>query len=348
MLRVIRVEHVLLFVFLMGFLLAGIVFADEKKAAKVEVESVLKGGQFNILNPASPDISGIIKFEERFNDSLPPEGWQTVDADSSGLTWGYFYGANFYNGDSIRPQVGYAFWANEFRNANGFLIADWLLTPQLPTLEAGDSLYLYVTAIGPTYADTLTIWASVTDDSIPSFTSFIGTVVDPGPIGEWHLYTFDITLGGSLAGQDVFVGFKHDHRNGGPGGNGSNWVSLDHVILANGGLPPVGIANNHAEQPDGFILRQNYPNPFNPSTNLGFRIPRQNWGGMDLEFVSLDIFDVTGKKIATLVQKELPPGEYMVQWDGRDNTGQQAASGIYLYRLQVGNRVQTKKMVLLK
>jgi len=166
-------------------------------------------------------------------------------------------------------------------------------------------------------------------------------VVDPGPIGEWHLYTFDVTLGGALVGQDVFVGFKHDHQNGGPSGNGSNWVSLDHVILANGGLPPVGIANNDAGQPEGFVLKQNYPNPFNPSTNLGFRI----W---DFGFVSLEVFDVTGKKIATLVHKELPPGEYVVQWDGRDNSGNPVADGIYLYRLQAGNRVQTKKMVLLK
>jgi len=176
-------------------------------------------------------------------------------------------------------------------------------------------------------------------------------IVDPGPIGEWNLYAFDITLGGSLAGQDVFVGFKHDHQNGGPSGNGSNWVSLDHVILANGGLPPVGIANNDADKPDGFVLKQNYPNPFNPSTNLGFRIPQ--WGRSDFPkgasgFVSLEVFDVTGRKIATLVHKELAPGEYVVQWDGRDNSGHQVAGGIYLYRLQVGNQVQTKKMLLLK
>lgn len=346
MLRFIKGELFWLFVFLAGILLRGIAFADEKKAAKVEVESLLKNGRLDILSPTAPDISGIIKFEERFNDSLPPDGWQTVDADSSGLTWGYFYGVNFYNGDSIRPQAGYAFWGNEFRNANGDSIADWLLTPQLPTLEAGDSLYVYVTAISLTYADTLTIWASVTDDSIPSFTSRIGMVVDPGPVGEWHLYAFDITLGDSLAGQDVYVGFKHDHKDGGPSGNGSNWVSLDHVILANGGLPPVGIANNNANQPDGFVLKQNYPNPFNPSTNLGFRIADFPKGARG--FVSLEVFDVTGKKIATLVHKELSPGEYVVQWDGRDSNGHQVASGIYLYRLQAGSRMQTKKMLLLK
>lgn len=341
MLRFIKNERVLLFVFLMGFLLGGTIFGDEKKAAKVEVEKILQGGQIDILNPTAPDISGIIKFEERFNDSLPPEGWQTVDADSSGQSWGYFYGVNFYNGDSIRPQAGYAFWANEFRNANDTLIADWLLTPKLPTLEAGDSLYVYVNAVSLTYADTLTIWASDTDSSISSFTSFIGMIVDPGPVGEWHLYTFDITLGGALAGQDVFVGFKHDHQDGGSSGNGSNWVSLDHVILANGGLPPVGIANNDAGQPDGFVLKQNYPNPFNPSTAISFQLSA-------ISEVELSVYNLLGQRVKTLVNKEMLPGEYVVQWDGRDNNGRQAASGVYLYRLQAGNQVQTKKMVLLK
>lgn len=341
MLRFIKLEFILLIVFLAGILSGGIVFADEKKAAKVEVESILKGGQFNILSPTAPDVSGIIKFEERFNDSLPPDGWQTIDADSSGLSWGYFSGVNFYNGDSIRPQAGYAFWANEFRNANDTLIADWLLTPKLPTLEAGDSLYFYVTAIGLTYADTLTIWASGTDSSTSSFTSFIGMVVDPGPIGEWHLYTFDVTLGGTLVGEDVFVGFKHDHQDGGSSGNGSNWVSLDHVILVNGGLPPVGIANNDAGQPEGFVLKQNYPNPFNPSTAISYQLSA-------ISEVELSVYSLLGQKVKTLVNKELPPGEYEVQWDGRDSNGHQAASGIYLYRLQSGDQVQTKKMVLLK
>jgi hypothetical protein len=97
--------------------------------------------------------------------------------------------------------------------------------------------------------------------------------------------------------------------------------------------------------PDGFLLKQNYPNPFNPSTNLEFRI----W---DFGFVKLEIFDITGQKTATLISKELHPGEYAIQWDGRDDNGQAVAGGMYFYRLQVtGGKTsfqQTRKMLLLK
>jgi hypothetical protein len=106
--------------------------------------------------------------------------------------------------------------------------------------------------------------------------------------------------------------------------------------------PLVGI--NDPPAPDvveSFQLFQNYPNPFNPSTNLGFGIS-------DLGFVKLEIFDITGRKMATLVNKELPPGEYEVQWDGRDDAGREVGSGVYIYRLKVGNFSRIRKMILIR
>ena len=88
--------------------------------------------------------------------------------------------------------------------------------------------------------------------------------------------------------------------------------------------------------PKDYNLLQNYPNPFNPSTNFEFRIAESG-------FVSLKVFDMTGREVATIVSKELKAGEYIKQW----NAGH-LASGVYFYRLQAGSFSQTRKLLLLK
>ena len=88
--------------------------------------------------------------------------------------------------------------------------------------------------------------------------------------------------------------------------------------------------------PEGYSLSQNYPNPFNPTTNFGFRIA-------DFGLVTLKVYDLLGREVATIVNKELNTGNYKYQW----NAGN-LASGIYLYRIQSGNYSLTKKMILLK
>ncbi len=94
--------------------------------------------------------------------------------------------------------------------------------------------------------------------------------------------------------------------------------------------------------PQSTILFQNYPNPFNPSTNIGFRIS-------DFGFVSLAVYNLLGEQITTLVNENLTPGNYEVQWNGTNDAGQPVASGLYFYQLRVGNSVvQTRKMILIR
>ena len=85
-----------------------------------------------------------------------------------------------------------------------------------------------------------------------------------------------------------------------------------------------------------FTLLQNYPNPFNPSTIIKYQIP-------ELSFVTLKIYDVLGNEITNLVNEEEPIGSYEIEFDATT-----LPSGIYFYKLQAGNFVETKKMVLLK
>jgi hypothetical protein len=88
--------------------------------------------------------------------------------------------------------------------------------------------------------------------------------------------------------------------------------------------------------PASFALHQNYPNPFNPSTKIKYQIPQTSQ-------VQIKVFDVLGNEIETLVNEEEPAGNYEVTWDAANHT-----SGIYFYKLQSGNFVETKKMVLTK
>jgi hypothetical protein len=94
--------------------------------------------------------------------------------------------------------------------------------------------------------------------------------------------------------------------------------------------------------PSAFALLQNYPNPFNPSTTIGFSVSQ---GGP----VMLEISDLTGRHVRTLLSGQVAAGHHSVQWDGRDERGSAAASGVYFYRLRVGtNSVASKKMLLMK
>jgi endoglucanase len=98
-------------------------------------------------------------------------------------------------------------------------------------------------------------------------------------------------------------------------------------------------------KPKDFMLEQNYPNPFNPNTKIRYTIPtaQNNIGTL----VQLIIYDILGNEVATLVNEYQPTGAYMVEFNSSSKS-QSSASGIYFYRLKVGEFIETKKMVLLR
>jgi hypothetical protein len=96
-----------------------------------------------------------------------------------------------------------------------------------------------------------------------------------------------------------------------------------------------GTKQNEINVPDVFVLQQNYPNPFNPSTVICYQLPKE-------ENVSLTIFNTLGQRVATLVDEDKKAGTYQVKWMP------QLSSGVYYYRLQAGEFVETKKLILLK
>jgi|GEM_PF-6001407 len=101
------------------------------------------------------------------------------------------------------------------------------------------------------------------------------------------------------------------------------------------------VGDEPGNRPRSFRLSQNYPNPFNPTTKIDFALPRSG-------HAVLEVFNVVGQKIRTLVDGELPAGSHSAVWDGRTTSGQLVGSGIYFYRLKSHDFSDIKRAVFLK
>lgn len=99
---------------------------------------------------------------------------------------------------------------------------------------------------------------------------------------------------------------------------------------------PTSVNNISENVPEQFSLLQNYPNPFNPITSIKFEIPRS-------QFVTITISDALGREVETIVNIQLNPGTYQVDWDAADYP-----SGVYYYKITADEYTETKKMVLIK
>jgi len=116
--------------------------------------------------------------------------------------------------------------------------------------------------------------------------------------------------------------------------DGYVFVGTDGMGIFRSVKPTTVVKESTFEQPTSFYLKQNYPNPFNPSTTIQFALPRSG-------YVTLKIFNAPGEEMTTLVAKTLSAGKHQVVWEAKGMT-----SGIYFYRLQAADFVQTRKLVL--
>ena len=118
------------------------------------------------------------------------------------------------------------------------------------------------------------------------------------------------------------------------------WITGNNGLIlktTNGGVTFIEEENNFT-QPKEFLLYQNYPNPFNPSTSIQYAIS-------NTQFVTLKVYDLLGREVATLVNEEKTAGSYEIEFGVKSL---ELSSGIYFYKLQAGDFVETKKMILLK
>ncbi|MFH1699899.1 MAG: M6 family metalloprotease domain-containing protein [Candidatus Zixiibacteriota bacterium] len=172
-----------------------------------------------------------------------------------------------------------------------------------------------------------------------------------GGVGEWEYYNMTGEYGGvsNISGnyKSVFFAFKMESVRNTDTLFTPARVMLDRIMEFFGAIPtdvenPGEMAVN---LPQRFKLNQNYPNPFNPITKINYLV---TGAGTRFDRTRIDVFNIIGQHVLTLVDRYEMPGEYQVTWDGCGQNGESVASGIYYYRLTRGDQSETKKMVFLK
>ncbi|MCD6250682.1 MAG: T9SS type A sorting domain-containing protein [candidate division Zixibacteria bacterium] len=123
-------------------------------------------------------------------------------------------------------------------------------------------------------------------------------------------------------------------------------IRLTEALLSTAMAGSIAVQGVDAPLPTSFTLSQNYPNPFNPSTIIEFSVGAAENGAS--QHVRLDVFNILGQEVTTLMDGSYSAGDYQVVWDATDKSGRRVATGIYLYRLKVGDERKTKKMLFLK
>jgi hypothetical protein len=130
----------------------------------------------------------------------------------------------------------------------------------------------------------------------------------------------------------------------------SDWQSLLYTPRHNlpvrfgvgtGGNDVWEVPGSEESRPSEFSLSQNYPNPFNPVTNIRFTVSKSAQ-------VKIEVFNIVGQRVVTLVDQEMTPGTYVADWDSKDENGSEVSSGLYFYRMQAGDFSDMKKMLLVK
>lgn len=145
---------------------------------------------------------------------------------------------------------------------------------------------------------------------------------------EGSTYRFDIKPNQSLKKSELFKGLNIE---------GESQISTVSTSRFEFLIVSSDLDNfTDGDVPDTFSLAQNYPNPFNPTTIISYELPKQ-------ENVRLEVYDMAGRQVATLVNKQVSAGRHIVNFNGSN-----LSSGVYVYRLQAGSYIQTRKLTILK
>jgi xylan 1,4-beta-xylosidase len=151
-----------------------------------------------------------------------------------------------------------------------------------------------------------------------------------GSTGGWTMFqTFKAAVSSASGRHDVYLKFTGTET-------GKLFQLQKFYFSAEGDTIDTAIKTSDIMIPQEFGMEQNYPNPFNPTTVISYQLPVAS-------HADLSIFNALGQKVATLVSKQQPAGAYQIEWHAGG-----LASGVYLYRLQAGEYVETKKLVLLR
>ncbi len=244
---------------------------------------------------------------------IAPYGNYDTVVDSLLEISGYLVPRIYANNDTTSPRIyfyGDSIFSSWDINSNHF-------KPFFPTVELG----------APSWGGG--------DTSLTSLNNLFDTIIQKGDVYHcmWHPQVLEPDINKSYL--NSHINYISNHKN--------VWyvnlgiLYLYHLIqMENSSGLTSGIAAAN-KVPASFELYQNYPNPFNPTTIIRFTIPENK------NNVTLKIYDLLGREVATLLNKQIAPGNYQINFDGSN-----LSSGIYFYQLKAGNFVKSKKMILMK
>ena len=300
---------------------------------------VVVTGQTTTVNFQLPATSILLNdgFETYADFSLTFDPWVLNDVDQS-TTYG-FTGITFPNSGSEMAYIifnpatttpattgaephGGAKYAASFASetpANN----DWMITPQL---AGGGELRFWARSFTADYGlERFKVGVSTTGTAPANFTFITGATHIEAPI-TWTEYIYNLS---AYAGQQIRIGI--------------NCVSNDAFIFFVDDVKVTGpVSNDDIVAPVvATELKGNYPNPFNPETTIRYSMK-------EASPVSIEIYNVKGQLVKSLVNTTKESGDHTVVWNGTDNSGRAVTSGVYYYKMNAGKYSSTKKMIMMK
>ncbi|MCL2064329.1 MAG: choice-of-anchor J domain-containing protein [Candidatus Cloacimonetes bacterium] len=255
---------------------------------------------------------------EGFNNPNIPTGWLVFNQSPENRNWAISATGGLFE----RCAVSFSMIGNNAQNPD-----NWLVSPRVVIPEDEDKFYMVynVGASHPErYLERYDVLISETNADITSFVSVFSEVLTTD---EWEERILDLS---AYIGKTIMVAFRHH------GVSGQSSLKLDELYFngvisdADKDLPAMRTE-----------LLVNYPNPFNPETIIGFNLRNE---GM----VSIDIFNIRGQRVRTLVNDVFEAGRHEVIWNGQDDNGRGLSSGVYFYRMNADGVSSTRRMVLMK
>lgn len=220
-------------------------------------------------------------------------------------------------------------------------------TIRVTTTESGDAQWIELGLVIPSNVQIDSVFLCYEQNSSSSFISQVRLTKTTTPDAAFiqHDDGTDLTevgptcyssfVGGLVADGTITLGLRLNFA------DPSDWIDIGGIGIKVSSPVTLVRARENSAVPDKFLLKQNYPNPFNPETIIEYDV--QAPGNVELH-----IYNSLGQKVRSLVNEKRSKGSYRVVWDGKDDNGQNLASGVFFYQLRLSDFIGAKRMILLK
>jgi hypothetical protein len=288
--------------------------------------------------------------DERFQGAtFPPAGWTLADADGDGVNWktlpytisGSSMVVNFWGQDGEGDYTAYSeSWSDE--TFSSYNPNNYLITPPINVENDSYVLSWWVATKHQVYsAETYAVKVSTTGNQVADFTTTLVTETLNSSNAVWQERTLSLA---QFVGQSIYIAFNHC-----PPSHDNFAMMIDDVLV-------VGAVGEEDEvmKPVVTALGANYPNPFNPSTTIVFTVGNgfiRSDRSVETPYmvsVQIDVYNIKGQKVKTLVNGNYGIGTHKIEWNGTDENRRSVGSGVYFYRMQTENYRAVRKMILMK